>query len=347
MEKKSVKCSWSSVILLVLAYIARTEHNGTTWSVTFGFFLRGSEKRPTKRRVKILLWAGSEDTLLSLAASYRSWVRLKFQMESSFTVWMIIGSGKAVYGCGNSKAIVDLSKVTFCHSFLSPRESCKVKKKTQSLTGWLHASTFFLLIVWQVAMPWRLEGVGKMSKCFLALSAFSWVRQVEKRVKGWGQRKRGRVRASKWRRRRCKMETNLLFSLGSFSLLVQSCWTWKAWRVAKRDLFQWGIMASCQRENGLLLCSSWGFESGLFFLGPSCKGKPFNKAGGLVFSFFFALVACVATRNDESGLLFSRLTWTCKWKKQWRFALFACKFKSSTWEGGLIFSFFFICGGVL
>lgn len=49
---------------------------------------------------------------------------------------MIIGSGKAVYGCGNSKVIVDLSKVAFCHSLcgsLSPRKSCKVRKKNAKL----------------------------------------------------------------------------------------------------------------------------------------------------------------------------------------------------------------------
>lgn len=65
---------------------------------------------------------------------------------------------------------------------------------------------------------------------------------------------------------------------------------------------KWGIMASCQRENGLLLC--WGLSLDLSFLGPSCKRQTIQQSRGPGFFifFFFTLVACVATRNEELGL---------------------------------------------
>lgn len=104
---------------------------------------------------------------------------------------------------------------------------------------------------------------------------------------------------------------------------------------------KWGIMASCQRENGLLLC--WGLSLDLSFLGPSCKRQTIQQSRGPGFFNFFFFHFGGLCGNTEWGIgSFSRLTWTCKYnKKQWRIALFACKFKPSTWEGGLIFSIFF------
>ena len=65
---------------------------------------------------------------------------------------------------------------------------------------------------------------------------------------------------------------------------------------------KWGIMASCQRENGLLLC--WGLSLDLSFLGPSCKRQTIQQSRGPGFFnfFFFTLAACVATQNEELGL---------------------------------------------
>jgi hypothetical protein len=127
MEKKKCEMFW------VECYLVGTSiYCPYRASVTLAFSC-GSEKKPTKRRVKILLWAGSEDTLLALAASYRSWMRFPSLCE-----WLL--AREKQYGCGNSKVvIVDLSKVTllsFSLWFFEPkREREKKNTKLDRLVG--------------------------------------------------------------------------------------------------------------------------------------------------------------------------------------------------------------------
>lgn len=141
----------------------------------------------------------------------------------------------------------------------------------------------------------------------------------------------------------------------SFSLLEQSLlaveslksrckWRKEKRQVVKREvIWEWRSGESWPLVKGKMVCyfaGAWVWTC--LFSAPPAKGKPFNKAGALVFSFFFFHFGGLCG-NTEWGIgSFSRLTWTCKYnKKQWRIALFACKFKPSTWEGGLIFSIFF------
>ena len=97
--------------------------------------------------------------------------------------------------------------------------------------------------------------------------------------------------------RRCKMETNLLFfSLGSSLpwaklLAVESLKSCRKWRKKRQVVKREVSWESWPLVKGKMVCyfavaGVWVWT--LSFLGPSCKGKPFNKAGGLVFSIFFS-----------------------------------------------------------
>lgn len=103
----------------------------------------------------------------------------------------------------------------------------------------------------------------------------------------------------------------------SFSLLEQSLlaveslksrckWRKEKRQVVKREvIWEWRSGESWPLVKGKMVCyfaGAWVWTC--LFSAPPAKGKPFNRAGGLVFSifFFFTLAACVATQNEELGL---------------------------------------------
>lgn len=112
------------------------------------------------------------------------------------------------------------------------------------------------------------------------------------------------------------METNLLFFHLVPFLFLYLC---KA--AGRGKLGEWRKETSSSEESwplvkGKMVCYfavAGGLSLDFLFSALPAKANHSTKQWAWFFSFFFfALVACVATRNEESGLLFSRLTWTCK-----------------------------------